>query len=98
MRGSKAFRGAILRLKLAKGDSNEEEHKPDGEQDGARRILHGTQVLMYLLSPWYNTQSAACAIAILHPLELRKSSCEMDFDSMELSSNSTFSQSIFEQS
>ena len=51
----------MLRLKLAKGGSTEDEYEPDGQQDGATRMLHGTQVLLYLLSPWYNTQSVVCA-------------------------------------
>ena len=50
----------MLRFKLAKGDNNEE-HEPDGEQDGATRMLHGTQVLLHRLSPCYNTQRVVCA-------------------------------------
>ena len=30
------------RLKLVKGGGNEEGHEPDGQQDGATRMLHGT--------------------------------------------------------
>ena len=51
----------MLRLKLVKGGGNEEEHEPDGQQDGATRMLHGTRVILYLLSPWYNTQRVVCA-------------------------------------
>ena len=50
----------MLRLKLVNGDNNDE-HEPDGEQDGATRMLYGTQVLLYLLLPWYNTESVVCA-------------------------------------
>ena len=50
----------MLRLKLVNGDNNDE-HERDGEQDGATRMLYGTQVLLYLLLPWYNTESVVCA-------------------------------------
>ena len=62
-RGSKAAcgeSGVMLRLKLVKGGSYEK-HEPDGQQDGATRMLHGTRVLLFLLSPWYNSQSVVCA-------------------------------------
>ena len=51
----------MLRLKLVKGGNNEEEHEPYGEQDGVTRMLHGTRVLLFLLSAWYNTQWVVCA-------------------------------------
>ena len=41
----------MLRLKLVNGDINEEEHEPDGERDGATRMLYGTHAFLYLLSP-----------------------------------------------
>ena len=50
----------MLRLKLVSGDNNDE-HERDGEQDGATRMLYGTHVLLYLLLPWYNTESVVCA-------------------------------------
>ena len=72
----------MLRLKLVKGGNNEEEHEPNGEQDGATRMLHGTRVLLFLLSPWYNTQWVICADSYFASVG---AACEMDFNSLVLS-------------
>ena len=86
----------MLRLKLVKGGNNEEEHEPNGEQDGATRMIHGTRVLLFLLSPWYNTQWVVCAdcsfASVGAAQELMRNGlihwCCQD-------SNSTLSQTIF---
>ena len=46
-----------VRLKLVKAGNNKEEHEPDW----GKRMLHGTRVLLYLPSPWDNTQTVLCA-------------------------------------
>ena len=85
----------MLRLKLVKGGGNEEEHEPDGQQDGATRMLHGTRVILYLLSPWYNTQRVVCADSYFASVGAAQERMRNGLRFIAVDSNLTLSQTIF---
>ena len=54
--------GVILRLKLVKGiDLVCEEDNDDDEQNNESSLLHGTQVLKTVVSPWFGSNRIVCA-------------------------------------
>ena len=53
--------GVILRLKLVKGIDLVGEEDNDDKQNNESSLLHGTQVLKTVVSPWFGSNRIVCA-------------------------------------